>query len=147
MKPVAASPEEQTDVAELLRLLQKVKSGGHLQIVSADGETISIPESIFWILDRVAHLMSRGEAVSIVPIDQELTVYEASDLLNVSVQYLTRLLEEGQIPFISTDAEYRILIEDVIAYKNRRDQERAESLDELSRLSQLYGGYEELRQV
>ena len=80
-----------------------------------------------------------------VPVHQELTTQQAADLLNISRQYLVRLLEEGKIPYTRTGKHRRLRIDDVVAYKQARDRERSESLDELARLSDELGGYDELK--
>ena len=55
-----------------------------------------------------------------------------------------RLLDEGKIPHTKTGTHRRVRLDDVVAFKKQRDEGRLDTLDELTRLSQLYGGYEEL---
>jgi excisionase family DNA binding protein len=74
----------------------------------------------------------------------ELTTQQAADILNVSHQYLIRLLDEGAVPSTQTGADRRIRVDDLLRYKQQRDRERAEALDELTQLSQEMGGYDEL---
>ncbi len=145
MAPVSAPPEQQNDVKTLVHLLEREKAGSPLQLVTADGESAFIPESVLWILAQVAQVMASGDAVSIVPVSQELTVQQAADLLNVPLPYLVRLLEEGHVPFRRTETGRGIRVADVITYKRQRDQERSDLLDELADLSQQYGGYHELK--
>lgn len=109
------------------------------------GESIELPEAIFHILVRVVEVLKRGDAVSVIPVHQELTTQQAADLLNISRQYLVRLLNEGRIPYTRTGKHRRLRFDDVIAYKQARDQERDESFDELYRLSVEVGGYAELK--
>ena len=77
--------------------------------------------------------------------DELRATQQAADLLNISRQYLVRLLEEGRIPYTRTGKHRRLRIDDVVAYKQARDHERSESLDELARLSDELGGYDELK--
>lgn len=147
MEPVAAPLEQQADVTALHHLLEQESATNHLQLVTASGRTVSIPESVFWILERVTQVMANGDAVTVVPVNQALTVQQAANILNVSSQYLAQLLMDDQIPVVQTEAGHRIRIEELLKYKNRRDQARAEALDELADLSQQYGGYTELNLV
>jgi excisionase family DNA binding protein len=101
-----------------------------------------LPEAVFYVLERVAEVMARGDSITVVPVGKELTSQQAADLLNVSRQYLVRLLDEGKIPFRKTGKHRRLRIEDVLSFKEARDQEREEGLRELSRLTQEFGGYD-----
>ncbi|MGE0713443.1 MAG: excisionase family DNA-binding protein [Planctomycetota bacterium] len=108
------------------------------------GERIEIPESVFFVLERVAEVLAAGDSITVVPVGKELTTQQAANLLNVSRQYLVRLLDQGAIPFRRTGKHRRLRIEDVLTYRERRDRERAAALDELTELSEEAGGYSEL---
>jgi excisionase family DNA binding protein len=81
----------------------------------------------------------------IVPGGAVMTTQQAADLLNLSRQYLVRLLDDGKIPYDRTGKHRRLKIEDVLAYKQKRDRERDEKLDELTRLTEKLGGYDKPR--
>ena len=86
-----------------------------------------------------------GPRVTVVPIGKELTTQQAADLLNVSRQYLVRLLDEGKVPFTKTGKHRRLRMEDVLAFKQTRDKDRKTALDRLTELSEEFGGYSELK--
>lgn len=147
MTPVAAPPEQQAQVAALSRALESMvhppkRRAPKCQLVGPKGETIPLPESIFYVLERVAEVMARGDSITVVPIGREVTTQQAADLLNVSRQYLVRILDEGRIPFRKTGKHRRLRIEDVLAFKTQRDRDRRAGLRELTRMTEELGGYD-----
>lgn len=115
------------------------------QIVDPDGETIvELPEAVFYVLKRVADVLASGDAVTVVPVGKELTTQQAANLLNVSRQYVVRLLDQGRIPYTKTGKHRRLRVEDVLAFRRMRDQERRAKLDDLTRMSGELGGYTDL---
>lgn len=103
---------------------------------------ISLPESVFYALERVAEVLARGDAITIVPVSKQLTTQQAADLLKVSRQYLVRLLDEGRLSFTKTGKHRRLRIEDVLAFREKRDAERRAALRDLTELTEELGGYE-----
>lgn len=147
MTPIAAPPEQQSQIAALSRAL-----GGMLhapkrrvpkcQLVGPKGEKIAIPESVFYVLERAVEVLARGDSITVVPVGKEVTTQQAADLLNVSRQYLVRLLDEGRIAFRRTGKHRRLRIEDVLAFKEKRDKDRRAGLRELTRMTREFGGYD-----
>ena len=149
MQPVSLPPDQRETVEALLHLLEglnleSAEASPGFRIVGPGGDSLSIPSTVFELLERLTALLARGEAVSIVPVRQELTTQQAADILNVSRQYLVRLLDLGEIPCRRTGKHRRVRAADVLAFKRRRDVKRRATLDEMTRLSQELGGYAEL---
>jgi excisionase family DNA binding protein len=144
--PLAAPSEQQAQVIEFSRVLERmahVPTGRmpRCQLVGPAGERIVLPDAIFSILERVTEVLARGDSIAVVAVGQELTTQQAADLLNVSRQYLVRLLDEGRIPFRKTGQHRRVRIEDVVSFKERRDKERRAGIRDITRLSEELGGY------
>ena len=112
------------------------------RLVGPQGESVAIPDAVFHVLTRVVEVLARGDSVAVVPMGRELTTQQAADLLNVSRQYLVRLLDEGRIACRKTGKHRRLRVEDVLAFKTQRDKNRRAGLRELSQLTQDFGGYD-----
>lgn len=151
--PVAAPASEEQAVAALSQFLDRLASDPtHALpqcILSGPlGEKVELPPSVFYILERVAEVMGRGDAITVVPVGRELTTQQAAALLNVSRQFLVQsLLDGGVIPFSRTGTHRRIRIEDLLAYKAVRDADRRAQLKALTKMSEAYGGYREFDDV
>ncbi|WNG43000.1 helix-turn-helix domain-containing protein [Archangium minus] len=138
--PVSASEHALAEVVELARLME-AKRVQRPKLIGPGGETLELPEPVFHLLHQVVTVLARGDAVTVVPVHKELTSQQAADLLNVSRQYLVRLLDQGVIPYSKTGKHRRIRINDLLTYKRKRDAQRQADLDELSQMSQDFGGY------
>lgn len=146
MTPVAAAPSEEAPIQALVKAMENMASARtrhapKCQLVGPSGQAIALPESVFYVLERVAEVLARGDSITVVPMGKEVTTQQAADLLHVSRQYLVRLLDENRIPFRKIGKHRRLLVEDVLAFKDTRDKDRAAGLRELSRLTQELGGY------
>lgn len=81
--------------------------------------------------------------MKVVPVRAELTNQEAADLLNVSHYYLVRLLETGKLPFHKTGRHRRIRFNDLMAYKQLREERGTQVMESLAVDAQeLKIGYE-----
>lgn len=98
--------------------------------------TIAIPTSALRLLLDVLTEIGQGNAVSILPVQAELTTQEAADALNVSRPFLVQLLEKGDIPFHKVGTHRRIRYLDVLSYKKQIDAERNKALDLLAAQAQ-----------
>lgn len=110
--------------------------------VDPDDEAISIPMSAVRLLADILAQMAKGNAVTLIPVDAELTTQQAADLINVSRPFLIEQLEKGLIPFRKVGTHRRIVFRDLMAYKESTDRRRLQALEELGALDQQHGlGY------
>ena len=142
---VRPEPSEHDALAELERQLEAMLSKGEqtAKLIGPSGEEVKLPVSAFRALQLVTDGMAKGLSMMLLPQDKELTTQQAADILHVSRPHLIKLLEQGEMPYHQVGTHRRLKIEDVLVYREKRNQRRREQLDELIRLSeQLPGGYE-----
>jgi len=134
------TPQDMEQAQESSRTLSKYASADRVHLTLRGGnmesDELILPGHVVQILLNVLSEMSRGNAVSLIPIHQELSTQEAASLLNVSRPFLVGLLESNEIPFRKVGAHRRVLFRDVMAYKDAIDRKREKSLDELTAMSQ-----------
>ena len=70
------------------------------------------------------------------PIEQDMTVEESAILLNVSPEFVVKLLDSGEIPHLKVGNQRRISLASAIAYKQQHIIKRREILKELAQFSQ-----------
>ena len=117
----------------------------HLKIASNNNESedLILPGYALNLLLTMLTEMSKGNAITVMPIHAELSTQETAELLNISRPHLVDLLEQGNIPFRKVGTHRRVLANDVFDYKQRIDEARFKALDELAAQAQELGmGYE-----
>lgn len=135
-EPVKATPGEQ----DLLELLKKHLVDGRLRFLSGiDDEAFDLPPSIQQLLSPAVEELSNGGAVVIASAKAELTPQVAGELLGVSRPYVMRLIKQGDLQTHKVGKHHRVPLEELIAYKAKRDQARRKRLDQLARESQALG--------
>ena len=132
--PISAGENEQPILRKIDSILEN--SNRSPMLIGPDGEQIPLPASLFQLLKRTVSHLSRGQAVTIIPINKEVTTQEAADILNVSRPYLIKMLEEEKIPYITVGAHRRVPLHSLLEYKERRDEERLEAIREIAQMSQ-----------
>lgn len=139
-EPITANDSERPALNKIEGVLRNEKCVPKL--IGPQGEEIELPGSVFQVLRQIVYHLMRGRAISIVPINKELTTQEAADILNISRPYLIKLLEKGDIPFVTVGTHRRIRFMDLMAYKQHRDDECRQKLTKLTQLSEDLGLYD-----
>jgi len=110
--------------------------------LSVGGKNILLPASLLDFLISLLTETAKGNAVTLVPINAELTTQQAADFLNVSRPYLIKLIEEGKIQHRKVGTHRRVLFGHLQAYKQAEAARSAAAMDELAKQAQeLKMGY------
>lgn len=135
----------EADSSEQLQRLTTLLRRGRVSLIAGRDEAV-LPNALRDALRESLAVLLAGGVPTVVTKERELSTQDAAALLNVSRQYVVRLVEKGVLPAAETEGGHRRLrLEDVLAYRKARDAERASALDELEALSEAYGGYAKLK--
>ena len=137
--------EQEIEVArESSRLLAAYLGKGEtarVRVIDGDKD-ITLPVSALHMLVDILNNMAQGNAVTMVPVNAELTTQQAADFLNVSRPHLVKLLEEGKLPFRLVGTHRRVPFKELLAYQQISNEKSRKAADELTRQAQELGlGY------
>ena len=140
-QPVVPTPDMIDHVKDLLRHMDDER----VRFVLMDREedsTIDLSEEIFDIFRQILIDLSQNRAVSILPMEHELTTFQAADVLNVSRPHIIKLIERDELPCRMVGSHRRIQLKDLLDYKARKSAEGKKAREELTRIAQEHGvGY------
>jgi excisionase family DNA binding protein len=120
-------PDTRGQVAQIYDFLKAHEEAGrgrpeprYFLAGSAPADRIELPAEVYRVLRHVVEVLQQGLAVTVAPLTQTLTTQQAADLLGVSRPTLIKLLDEGKIPFERTGTHRRVLLRDLLSYRERR---------------------------
>jgi excisionase family DNA binding protein len=130
---------------QLVSMLPALPNGStklRLQHPDKSEETVVLPALAYRLLVDILTHLSQGNAITLIPVHAELTTQQAADILNVSRPFLIEQLENHAIPFRMVGTHRRVLLKDVMDYKQNIDANRIQALNELAAQAQDLGmGY------
>jgi excisionase family DNA binding protein len=137
---------------QLAPLIQTERPSTSISVLEDElGQKIVVPNVAISLLLEILTQMAQGNAVTLMPYHAELTTQQSADLLNVSRPFLVKLLESGELAHRMVGKHRRVLLQDVMKYKENIDRlggalrvrARNETLNELvAQAQELKMGYE-----
>ncbi|MBV9565465.1 MAG: helix-turn-helix domain-containing protein [Bradyrhizobium sp.] len=141
-KPISLPSKEESELARQASLALASRPPTELRVRLDDGRELVLPKAATSAIADVLTELAGGHAVTIVPVDADLTTQQAADYLNVSRPYLIGLLEAGKIAHHMVGTHRRIRFQDLAAFKAVSEKRRREIMEELAAQAQEEGmGY------
>jgi len=107
-----------------------------------DGTTVRLPKAaldeLIEMLDAAAH----GEDATVLRTPREVTTQQAATLLNVSRPTLVKLIDEGTLPARMVGSHRRVMLSELLAYRDKIVAERRAILDQMTRNAEDLGLYD-----
>lgn len=142
-EPIVADGVDIERFAELERILSATAARPRVaQLIGPTGEQIALPQALYAVLLRAAHVLAAGDGISIMPVEATLTTQQAADILSVSRPHLIKMLESGDMPFRMVGTHRRIKLQDVLVHQRRQDEETERGLANMARLARETGTYD-----
>ncbi len=102
---------------------------------------IALPASVLRLILGALQEMGKGNAVTLLPLQAELTTQQAADMMRVSRPSLIKMLDDGKLPFRKIGAHRRILYSDVLSYIQTEHARRTSVMEELVAETERLGLY------
>ncbi|MGH3447271.1 MAG: helix-turn-helix domain-containing protein [Nocardioidaceae bacterium] len=104
----------------------------YLLVGADEHDQVEIPADVHRVLLQVVEALHSGRAVTVAPQSLTLTTQQAADLLGVSRPTVVRLIDGGHLRAEKVGNRRRLLLDDVLAYRESRRQEQYAALDALA---------------
>lgn len=129
VNPVPANAQKLADVLSFIQRHEE-RYGSAPEpafFLSGAGEhdRVELTEQVYEILKGVVAALSRGQSVSILARDQEISTQQAAEILGLSRPTIVRLIEDGELPAHVPGATRRKLrLADVLTYREQLREKR-----------------------
>lgn len=105
-------------------------------------DKIKIPLKAFKLLADILKTMSDGKSVSIVSSAAEVSTQKAAEILGCSRPHIVKLLEEGKINFTKVGKHRRILLDDLLKFKENMKREQKKHIIDIMDFDRKIGLYD-----
>lgn len=132
-------PSEAEDVTRVYDFLARHEAAGRERLApryfladAATKDRVELPAELFRVLRQVVFALQQHHAVTVAPQTTTLTTQQAADLLGVSRPTVIKLLDEHRVPYERAGTHRRILLRDLLAYREARRAAQYAALDATS---------------
>jgi excisionase family DNA binding protein len=84
------------------------------------------------VLAKTLGMMARGQAITLMPEQQELSTVEAANFLNVSRPFVIKEIQQGRLPHRMVGTHRRVLFTDLYEYARKMRENQQSALDQMA---------------
>ena len=136
-KKKADSKRAKASVEQLTEVLTSTSQDSFVAVIG--GREIELPGSLASVMTEALKIIANGQQVEVSSVNAEIGTQEAADLLCVSRPFLVKLLDTEKIPSRKVGVQRRVLVADILAYREKEKQQRRRVLKELAEADQELG--------
>jgi excisionase family DNA binding protein len=134
-QPVAPTPATVDLAQKAIHELERPGAGFAL-VDRATGPELPLGDQVLDLIRQMLTSLAHNRAITIVPLDHELTPNQAAELLNVSRGYVNGLIDRKELQAHMVGTHRRIRLEDLLAYKRKSDAVHDAAMQELVDIEQ-----------
>lgn len=112
------------------------------ELRSGEDEHIEVSRAVLMLWRRAGEVLG-DETREVMLAESTLCVMRCADLLRVDQERVVALLEAGQLCAQGSGDARQVRVMDLLVYEHRRERACREALEELTRLTDLFGGYDD----
>ena len=127
------------EIHKAKHMLQALEPNAKEVIVQLNGQNFTLPKGLVSVFRELLVNTANGEAITITPMNTDLTSQEAAAYLRVSRQFLVNEADAGRIRFHKIGTHRRFAFGDVLEYQRLTQQESLEARQALADEAQALG--------
>jgi len=94
--------------------------------------SIALPPASLRMIGEILGAMSEGRSITLMPSKREFSTVEAANFINVSRPFIIKEIEAGRLKHRLVGTHRRVLLEDLIEYKNAMQSKQYVALDRMA---------------
>ena len=135
--PPEMTPEQLEMLSAAERMLMEAldrSRAATITVESDDGDVppIAVPAQVLRVLAKTLGMMARGQTITLVHEQQELSTVEAANFLNVSRPFIIKEIQHGRLPHRMVGTHRRVLFSDLVDYAKKMREGQQTALDQMA---------------
>jgi len=105
-------------------------------------QELKLPVIAIELLTEILRMFAQGQAVQLRYHPPRMSLGAAANILNTTQGFVEKLIEQGELPVISSETIRLIPLQDLLDYQRQFKQKQFDAMNELTALSEEMGLYD-----